>query len=128
MTLWCICCAPLYLGPDLTHLIDEDLEIITNTEVIAIDQAGNVARPISQDTPQQVWVAKNADGSFVVALFNLNDKQASVSVKWRELELKGAARVRDLWSHTELGELPEGFTADLVPHACRLLRVTPVEK
>ena len=128
MTLWCICCAPLYLGTDLTQLIDEDLEIITNTEVIAIDQAGNVARPISQDTAQQVWVAKNADGSFIVALFNINDKQANVSVKWRELAFKGGARVRDLWRHIELGELSDGFGVELDPHACRLLKVTPVEK
>ena len=87
------------------------------------DRAG-----VSQDTQQQVWVAKNKDGTFVVALFNINDKPANVSVKWGQLELDGAARVRDLWSHTELGEMPEGFGADLDPHACRLLKVTPVTK
>ena len=125
MTLWCISCAPLYLGTDLTQLTDEDLAIVTNSEAIGIDQAGAIATPISQATPQQVWRVKNADGSFTVALFNLADAKATVAVKWADLQIPGAAKVRDVWEHTE-GNEATGFAAELNPHACKLLKVTPV--
>jgi len=125
MTMWCICCTPLYLGTDLTKLVDEDMEIITNSEAIDINQAGVVANPISQDTTQQVWRAKNANGSFTVALFNLGDDRATVAVRWSDLGITGVASIRDLWSHTDLSAHDDGFSADLDSHACRLLRITP---
>jgi len=125
MTLWCISCAPLYLGVDLTDLADEDLPIITNTEAITLNQAGVVATPLSQDQPEQVWTAKNADGSYTVALFNLADKPSAVAVNWADIGITGAAQVRDLWSHTDLGDMLDGFSADLESHCCRLLKVTP---
>ena len=124
MTLWCVSCAPIYLGVDLTKLTDEDWPIITNSEAIAIDQAGVVATPISQETPQQIWRAKNADGSWTVALFNLADKPAAVSVSWKDLGI-GDAQVRDLWGHADLGEMASGYHDDVEPHGCRLLKVTP---
>ncbi len=124
MTLWCISCAPLFLGTDLTHLVDEDMPIITNSEAIAIDQAGIIAKPISQSSPQQVWHAKNTDGSFTVALFNLADDHNTVAVKWSDLGIDGShATVRDLWTHTDLGDFTDQFSADLDKHACRLLQV-----
>jgi hypothetical protein len=128
MTLWCISCAPLYLGADLTKLEDEDFTIVTNAEAIAVDQAGSVATPVSQKTPQQVWRCKNADGSWTVALFNLGDHRASVTARWSEAGVSpdgAVVAVRDLWSHTDVGESTDSFNADLEPHACRLLKVTP---
>jgi hypothetical protein len=127
MTLWCISCAPLFLGTDLTQLTDEDLPIITNSEAIAIDQAGEIATPISQDTPQQVWRVKNQDGSYTVALFNLADAKASVGVKWTVLQVAGTASVRDLWQHKDLGNVDTGFSVELSPHACALLKIIPAQ-
>jgi hypothetical protein len=126
MTLWCISCSSLYTGADLTHLDAADFEMLTNREVIAIDQAGRVATPISQATPQQVWRVKNPDGSFTVALFNLGNDSAEVGVRWSDLEISGKAAVRDLWSHSDLGEVAQEFSATLEPRACRLLIVRPV--
>ena len=60
MTLWAIEAAPLYSGDDLTKLDPYGLSLLTNDEVIAVDQAGNPARPVSQATDQQVWYARNA--------------------------------------------------------------------
>ncbi|MDE3066233.1 MAG: glycoside hydrolase family 27 protein [Verrucomicrobiota bacterium] len=125
MTLWCVSCAPLYTGADLTHLDPMDLEILVNREAIAVDQAGRVATPISQATPQQVWRVKNADGSFTVALFNLADVPAKVSARWGSVGFHGPAQVRDLWLHRNLGVFEQGFEALLEPHASRLLTVTP---
>ena len=132
MTLWAINCAPLSLGSDLTKLDADDYALLTNKEVIAVDQAGHIATPLSQATPQQVWSVQNPDGSWTVAVFNLGTTEASVTVKWLDLyatvhTLYAVSRtfaVRDLWSHANLGST-ETFTTTLAPHACRLLRVLP---
>lgn len=126
MTLWCISCAPLYTGANLTHLDPTDLKLLTNREAIAIDQAGRVATPVSQATPQQVWRVKNADGSFTVALFNLANVSAKITARWADVGFHGTANVRDLWRHRDLGVFRQKFEALLEPHACRLLAVTPV--
>jgi hypothetical protein len=120
VTLWSIECSPLLLGTDLTKLDPADLPYLTNDEVLAVDQAGRPAVPVSP----QVWSAKNRDGSYTVALFNLGSATAAVTVNWSDLGIRGTPRVRDLWSHTNLGRVRDGFTAELAPHASRLLRVT----
>jgi len=125
MTLWAICCAPLSIGADLTNLDKSDFSILSNPEVIAVDQAGHVALPISQGSAQQVWRALNPDGTIIVALFNLGSSSASVTANWNEVGFRGGATVRDLWSRTESGVLNKGFTAVLNPHASRLLKLTP---
>ncbi len=126
MTLWCISCSPIYLGANLRHLTAGDYKMVTNRAVLAIDQAGRVATPISQASPQQVWRVKNADGSYTVALFNLANVPSRVTVQWRKVGFTGSATVRDLWQHRNLGTTPRGFSTVLAPHASRLLVVTPV--
>jgi hypothetical protein len=125
MTLWTIESAPLSIGDDLTSLDSYGLSLLTNTEVIAVDQAGHQAHPISQASQQQVWFAQNGDGSYTVALFNLSNSTATVTVNWSSLGFSGSASVRDLWSHTNLGTISNSFSATLNTHASRLLKVTP---
>ena len=125
MTLWAISCSPLILGADLTKLDDGDLALLTNAEVLAVDQAGHVATPLSQQSRQQVWRVKNPDGSFTVALFNLGDAPAPVSVAWSDLGLPPGASVRDLWQHRDMGKFDSVYQASLASHACQLLRVQP---
>jgi hypothetical protein len=127
VTLWSIESAPLLLGTDLTKLDPADLPLITNREVIAVDQAGRPAKPVSQATPQQVWFSRNPDGSYTVALFNLADTAAPVTADWSELGRPAGStmEVRDLWQHANLGRVAGGYTATLAPHASMLLRVTP---
>lgn len=127
MILWCINCSPLCLGTDLTHLTPGGFKIITNKAAIAVDQAGHIARPLSQKTPQQVWVIHNADGSCTVALFNLAAIPAKVAVTWRQLGLAHhRATVKDLWVQKPLGTFSRGFAATLPEHGSRLLLVTSV--
>ncbi|MCO8273710.1 glycoside hydrolase family 27 protein [Actinoplanes sp. TRM 88003] len=126
MTLWAISAAPLYLGNDMTKLDPYGLSLLTNPEVIAVDQAGTPARPVSTATQQQTWYALNPDGSYTVALFNLGRADKDMTVNWSDLGLTGAATVRDLWDRKDLGRFPSKFTAPAVPiHGVRLLRVTP---
>jgi alpha galactosidase A-like protein/alpha galactosidase C-like protein/fibronectin type III domain protein len=125
MTLWAIEGAPLYSGDDLTKLDGYGLSLLTNDEVIAVDQAGNPARPVDQRSDQQVWYARDADGSYTVALFNLGPSAATVTANWQDLGFTGTAKVRDLWSHTNLGTSCDRFSATVPSHGSRLLRVTP---
>lgn len=126
MTLWAISAAPLYLGNDLTNLDKYGLSLLTNPEVIAVDQAGTPARPVSTSTQQQTWYALNPDGSYTVALFNLGRTDKDITVDFADLGLTGAAKVRDLWARKDLGRFPASFTAATVPiHGVRLLKVTP---
>ncbi|GIF23029.1 hypothetical protein BJ973_000614 [Actinoplanes tereljensis] len=126
MTLWAISAAPLYLGNDLTNLDAYGLSLLTNPEVIAVDQAGTPARPVSASAQQPIWYALNPDGSYTVALFNLGRTDKDVTVNWSDLGLTGAATVRDLWDRKDLGRFATKFTASGVPiHGVRLLKVTP---
>ncbi|MFG2791904.1 fibronectin type III domain-containing protein [Streptomyces sp. NPDC048419] len=125
MTLWAIESAPLYIGDDLTKLDSYGLKLLTNDEVIAVDQAGNPAKPVSQKTSEQVWYARNADGSYTVALFNLGKGYADVSADFSDLGISGKAAVRDLWSRRNLGSVGGHFTDNLPPHGSRLLWITP---
>ena len=125
MTLWAIEAAPLYSGDDLTQLDSYGLSLLTNREVIAVDQAGIAAKPVRQRTNQQVWYARNSDGSYTVALFNLDATPANVTANWSDLGITGSASVRDLWSHTDLGNSTGSFGASLPAHGSRLLRITP---
>lgn len=125
MTFWSISAAQLYTGNDMTKLDSFGLELLTNEEVIAVNQAGRPAHPVSIDTEQQVWYANNGDGSLTVGLFNLGSAAETVTVNWSDIGLNGPATVRDLWTHEELGELASGYSsAELAPHASRLLKVT----
>ena len=125
ITLWAIEGAPLLLGTDLTNMDSGDLALLTNDEVIAVDQAGHPARPVDRLTQQQVWSAPNGDGSYTVALFNLTSSAAPVTARWSDVGFSGTADVRDLWKHSDLGSSTGTFTATLPAHGSELLRVTP---
>jgi alpha galactosidase A-like protein/alpha galactosidase C-like protein/fibronectin type III domain protein len=124
MTFWAIESSPLYIGDDLTKLDDDGLALLTNDEVIAINQAGRPAKPLSQATRQQVWFSRQADGSVVVALFNLDDVPKRVTASWADLGITGKASVRDIWQDRDLGST-DGISTVVTTHGTRLLRVTP---
>ncbi|MFI1363638.1 alpha-galactosidase D [Streptomyces griseochromogenes] len=125
-TLWAIAKSPLYTGDDLTRLDDYGIRLLTNREVIAVDQgAAPPARPVTPSDPQQVWAAKNPDGGYTVALFNLADAPAAVTSDWSSLGFTGEAGVRDLWNHENLGSHKNEITEALPAHGSRLFTVTP---
>lgn len=125
VTLWVIQCSPLYSGDDLTKLDSLGLELLTNDEVIAVQQAGMLASPTTSDLQKQVWSCKGSNGTRMVALFNLGDKAQTLAMTWKQLGLRGSYNVRDLWTHQNIGVSNQQFSALLEPHACRLLRLTP---
>ncbi|MEU6098249.1 carbohydrate-binding protein [Streptomyces sp. NPDC047079] len=125
-TLWAIAKSPLYTGDDLTRLDSYGLSLLTNREVIAVDQsAAPPARPVTPADDQQVWATGNPDGSYTVALFNLADAPAAVTADWAALGFTGKAAVRDPWNHENLGTYRNKVTEALPAHGSRLFTVTP---
>ncbi|MFD5568678.1 alpha-galactosidase D [Streptomyces cadmiisoli] len=125
-TLWAIAKSPLYTGDDLTRLDSYGLSLLTNREVIAVNQGDTPpAKPVTPSDPQQVWAAKNPDGSHTVALFNLADSPAAVTADWATLGFTGKASVRDLWNHENLGTHQNKITQALPAHGSRLFTVEP---
>jgi hypothetical protein len=139
-TLWAISCAPLYLGSDLTKMDPADLTLISNKEIIAIDQAGIPARPLDiqhlRNKPQQAWLINYPNGSIVLVLFNLAPEPIDIKVSWREIDalrnthLAGGTpppRLHDLISATDVGSQPDGLTVHLESHASRIFRISARE-
>ncbi len=135
-TLWAISCAPLYLGTDLTHMDPADLTIITNRNLIAIDQAGIPATPLDiqslRSQIQQAWITINPDGSAILSLFNLGPDTASLKFNWREIDAlrdthfaAHPPKLTDLITNTEVPTPPEELNFTLDSHASRVFRLTP---
>jgi len=121
-TLWAMANAPMYLGGDLTTLDSFGKQILSNDEVLAVNQSGHPAtEALAGDTP--VWISDLGDGSYYVALFNLNAFPSRVVVPWSSLGFANAARVRDVWNHIELGRCDGSFSTTLLGHGVRLLKV-----
>ncbi|MFD0021358.1 alpha-galactosidase D [Streptomyces sp. NPDC058382] len=126
MTLWSIAKSPLYSGDDLTELDAYGLSLLTNREVLRVDQGrGAPARPVTAAGDQQVWASENGEGGYTVALFNLGGSPAPVTARWSALGFAGEASVRDLWKHEDLGPHKDGITEALPAHGSRLFTVTP---
>jgi hypothetical protein len=126
LTLWAIENSNLTLGVDMTNLDSTDLGLMTNSEVLAVDQDGHPARPVDATTQLQAWYAPNGDGSYAVALFNLSGSTATVSVNWQDIGFTGSsASVHDDWSHADMGTFATGYSVSLPTHGTTLLKVTP---
>lgn len=122
VTFWAMANAPLYIGGDLTKLDSTGLDLLTNDEVIAVDQSGFPASQLAGGmTP--IWASNLGDGSFYVALFNLNAFPSPVSIEWSTLGFIDAPQVHDVWNHRNLGPYHGHFSAVVLGHGVRLLRV-----
>ena len=127
LTLWCIARSPLIHGGDLTKTDDFTLSLLTNPEVIAVDQDSSGNRELLHRDNFVVWIA-NVPGSTdrYVAVFNTGDTgPLAVPVRLKDLGFNGPARIRDLWARSGLGEVRDGFAPRLPPHGAGLYRVTP---
>ena len=103
----------------------EILEILTNREVVAIDQdtAGHQATRLSKNGDVEVWVKKLADGGQAVGLFNRGGSAADMSVKWADLGITGKKKIRDLWKHRDVPWSAEAFSANVPSHGVALIRL-----
>ncbi|HEX7424138.1 MAG TPA: glycoside hydrolase family 27 protein [Terriglobales bacterium] len=125
--LWAILAAPLIAGNDLTRMTPFTVDMLTNREVIAIDQdpLGKQGYPIIQEGPFEVWIKPMVDHSVAVGLFNRSKEEDKMNVKFSDLGISGAAHVRDVWLRKDLGVFHETFSAYVPKHGVVLLRISP---
>ena len=125
MSLWAILAAPLLAGNDLTTMTPETIALLTNREVIAVDQdkLGKQGDRISEEGPIEIWARALADGSEAVGVFNRLDKPLSASVDFKQLGFDDAVQVRDIWEGKDLGAMKNPYTVSLQPHGVVFLRV-----
>ncbi len=128
-SFWCLLAAPLMAGNDLRTMKPATRDILTNKEVIAIDQdpLGKQGSKVRDDGDLEVWARPLADGGRAVILFNRGTKAAQITVNWPEIGYTKdvPAQVRDLWQHKDLGAFKGGFGAAVPGHGVVMVRITP---
>ncbi len=127
MSLWCLLSAPLILGCDLEKLDSFTLGLLTNDEVIAVDQDTlcRQATVVSRQGQNLVYAKPLDDGSQAVGLFNLGDAPNSATVQWSDLKISGPQVVRDLWREKDLGTFRDSFSSLVAPHGVVLIKIRP---
>jgi len=125
ISLWCLLSAPLLIGCDLTRLDDFTLNLLTNDEVLAVDQdpLGRPAVPVVKTGDVQVWVKELEDGGRAVGVFNLGKAAASYGLEYKTVGLKGLILARDLWRQKDVNGGQEKIDLRIPPHGVALLRL-----
>ena len=121
--------APIAVA-DQHDTIGDNLRFYTNNELLELNRDGFVGQPLSWDPTQeesQIWFGQLSGGDWVIGLFNRENEPRSRRLNFAALGLAEAARVRDLWTHEDLGEM-ESFAAEIPPHGCRVLRLSPPQE
>ncbi len=134
ITLWCMLAAPLLLGCDLENLNKFTTDLMTNTEVLAVnqDELGMQAQCVDRQGNAEIWARPLWDGTIAVALFNRDEKPQTVNIPaWDMLDpvllrgapaLRGSQAVRDLWRRKSLGTAGS-FRANIPVHSAVMLKV-----
>jgi alpha-galactosidase len=129
-SLWCILAAPLMAGNDLRNMSPAIRDILTNKELIAVDQdpLGRQGRRVQSEGELDVWAKQLADGGRAVALLNRSEAPAKITASWTSLGYPAAlgASVRDLWAGKDLGVSTESYSAEVPSHGVVVVRVMPV--
>ncbi len=130
ISLWCLLAAPLIFSGDITRLDEFTLSLLTNDEVIEVDQdpLGKPGRRIAKDGDLEVWAKAMEDGSLAVGLFNRGKTVSVVTAKWPDLGIQGQQRVRDLWRQSDVGIFDNEFVACVGRHGVVFVRLWPVHK
>ena len=125
MSLWSILAAPLLAGNDLRDIKKEILDILTNREVVAIDQdpKGVEGVRVAKNGDREVWEKPLHDGSHAVGLFNLGEAPATVTANFSDLKISGSHAVRDLWAHADRGKVKDKFEATVPSHGVVLVKI-----
>ena len=126
MTLWAIARSPLIMGGDLRHLDAPTLALLTNSEVIAVNQTSRDNQPRFVTDAARVWSARpqTGDDSYV-ALFNTEKEARDVTIDLADVGAARSVRVRDLWSRREDGTARDRLTRRLPAHGAALYRLIP---
>ncbi len=125
ISLWCLLAAPLLIGCDLAQLDPWTVSLLSNDEVLDVDQdpLGKPAGRRWRNELLEVWARPLWDGTLAVGLFNRGLERATVTAQWSDLGLHGRQPVRDLWRQKDLGRFNESFATEVPAHGVVLVKV-----
>ncbi|HXR78841.1 MAG TPA: alpha-galactosidase [Bryobacteraceae bacterium] len=127
--MWCILSAPLMAGNDIMHMSNETRDILTNKEMIAVDQdpLGIQGHRVRKDGEQEIWSKQLSDGSRAVALLNRGASEQNMTANWTDIGYPASlsAQVRDVWNHKDLGNKTGSFSASVPSHGVVVIKVKP---
>jgi len=125
MSLWSMLAAPLIAGDDLRAVSPEILLVLTNRDVIAIDQdpSGKAATRALSKGDIEVWTRPLSDGATAIAVFNRGSRSEPFNIPWESLGISRRAKVRDLWNHKDL--TVDSSLVEVAAHDVVLLRTIP---
>ena len=128
-SLWAMLAAPLIAGNELSKMDADTQRILTNADVIAVDQdpLGQQARRLWKQGGQEIWARPLKGGETAVVLFNRDARPAEMKVTWEQLNLPAMlkADVKDLWSKKLTRQVRGSHGAIVAPHGVVMLRITP---
>ncbi len=141
VSLFSLLSAPLLIGCPIEQLDDFTLNLLTNDEVIEINQdpLGKPARLLSDENGVQIWVKSLEDGSYAVGLFNIanfgktpetyfrwgDEKPKNFTFDFAKIGLKDKFKLHDVWRQKDLGSFSGTFTTDIRHHGVVMLRMFP---
>lgn len=125
ISLWCLLAAPLILGCDLTQLDPFTTSLLTNDEVLEVNQdpLGKMAARVSVREGREVWAKPMEDGSIAVGMFNRGDEETEVSAVWSDIGIDGQWQVRDLWCCRDIGTYAGKFATSVPAHGVSFLKL-----
>jgi len=123
MSLWAILAAPLLAGNDLRNMTAETKDMLTNSEVIAVDQdsKGAQGRRMWDEGPLEIWMKPLANGSRAIGLFNRGESSLKITLDFKMIGATGSLKLRDVWEHQDLGQMEKSYTADVPKHGVVML-------
>jgi alpha-galactosidase len=126
MSLWAILAAPLLAGNDLRSMSPAILSILTNREVLAVnqDKAGRQGSRVWKSGDQEMWTRQLANGDTTLAIFNRAAEPAKVTVRWGEIGLSGKGHMRDLWLHQDVAWPGLEYGVTVPGHGVIMLRLS----
>ncbi len=125
MSMWSLMASPLFYSGDMGRLDDFTLNVLCNSEVIDVNQdaLGKQARIVRQSEDELVLAKPMEDGSLAIGLFNLSEARRTVSATWRELDLTGRRRTRDVWRQKDIGRIADSVKSEIAPHGVSFYRL-----
>ncbi len=130
LTLWSMMRSPLMIGSNLQGLDEFTLALLTNKEVLEINQQSKNGREVFSNEETIIWSAESHDGiSKYVAFFNLNDSMSkTINVKLADIGINDLCSVYDIWKKEDLPDAKNGLNVEVSPHGTVLLRLIPNNK
>lgn len=125
MTLWAMLSAPLLAGNDLEHMSNETKELLTNRDIIAVDQDPAANHPKQTDLGNDVlvWTREMSDGSKVVTIFNKGDNAGPVNLNWSKIGMNAPTSARNLWTHEDVSLSGDSYNVTVPTHGVIALRI-----